>query len=169
MNLVYPFCHASLWHLLANVWMLLLLVVRCRARGRHLVLAYAVAVSVPSADWGWWSVVGEEPTVGASGMVFALLPVYPFSQLERKEERCIKGCSACKNQCPVGIKLEQDGMRNGECIACEACVSACPRFPDSNISRWDLKLTGGKAFISMCLKAAAFFLMGCALGLCRFL
>ena len=73
MNLVYPFCHASLWHLLANVWMLLLLVVRCRARGRHLVLAYVVAVSVPSADWGWWSVVGEEPTVGASGMVFALL------------------------------------------------------------------------------------------------
>lgn len=103
------------------------------------------------------------------GAVFALLPVYPFSQLERNKDRCIKGCNACKNQCPVGIKLEHDGMRNGECIACEACVSACPRFPQSNISRWDLKLTGGKACISMCLKAAVFFLMGCALGLCRFL
>lgn len=103
------------------------------------------------------------------GAVFALLPAFPFSQLERKEERCIKGCNACKNQCPVGIKLEHDGMRNGECIACEACVSACPRFPQSNISRWDLKLTGGKAFISVCLKAAVFFLMGCGLGLCRFL
>ena len=70
------------------------------------------------------------------GAIFALLPQFPFSALQRDEENCIKGCRACSMKCPVGIKLEKDGFRNGECIGCEKCTGVCPK---ANITRWDRK------------------------------
>ena len=56
------------------------------------------------------------------GAVFALLPVLPFARLHRQSDGCIPGCNACKQQCPVCLKLEETSLRSGECIACEACL-----------------------------------------------
>ena len=98
------------------------------------------------------------------GAVFSLLPILPFAQLHRDSENCIKGCNACANRCPVSLKLDDESLRSGECIACEACVGTCPK---SNISRWDLSLC--KSFwLPMLAKAALFFRMGVCLGFCRF-
>lgn len=98
------------------------------------------------------------------GAVFALLPVLPFAQLHRNGENCITGCNACANRCPVHLKLDEQSLRSGECIACEACVGTCPR---SNISRWDTAL-GGRFWVSVLGKAVLFFIMGVCLGFCRF-
>ena len=98
------------------------------------------------------------------GAVFALLPVLPFAQLHRNGENCIPGCNACANRCPVNLKPDDESLRSGECIACEACVGTCPR---SNIRRWDTDL-GGRFWVSVLAKAVLFFLMGVCLGFCRF-
>ena len=98
------------------------------------------------------------------GAVFALLPVLPFAQLHRDAEQCIPGCNACANRCPVHLKLDDESLRSGECIACEACVGTCPK---SNISRWDLKLAGN-FWLPTLGKAVVFFVMGVCLGFCRF-
>ena len=49
------------------------------------------------------------------GAVFALLPVLPFARLHRQSDGCIPGCNACKQQCPVCLKLEESSLRSGEC------------------------------------------------------
>ena len=98
------------------------------------------------------------------GAVFSLLPVLPFAQLHRNGENCIEGCNACANRCPVGLKLDDESLRSGECISCEACVGTCPR---SNISRWDIALTG-HFWVPVLGKAVVFFIMGVCLGFCRF-
>ena len=98
------------------------------------------------------------------GAVFSLLPVLPFAQLHRNAQNCIAGCNACANRCPVGLKLDDESLRSGECIACEACVGTCPR---SNISRWDLS-TAKHFWLPMLAKAVLFFAMGVCLGFCRF-
>lgn len=100
------------------------------------------------------------------GAVFALLPVLPFAQLHRNDTQCIPGCSACARRCPVELKLDETSLRSGECIACEACVGACPK---GNISRWDIRLFRGKLWLPVLIKAALFFAMGVYLGLCRFI
>ena len=97
------------------------------------------------------------------GAVFALLPQLPFSALQRDEANCIKGCQACKNNCPVDLKLEKDGFRGGECIACEKCAGICPK---GNLTRWDRKLLKHEA-VPVILKAALLLGMGFWLGLAR--
>ncbi len=97
------------------------------------------------------------------GAVFSILPILPFAYLKRDPEHCIKRCSACQKKCPVGIKLEPDGILNGECIACERCASVCPR---KNLVRWDRK-TKVTGVISIVARAGIFFIMGWFLGLCR--
>ena len=99
------------------------------------------------------------------GAVFALLPVLPFARLHRQSEGCIPGCNACKQQCPVCLKLEETSLRSGECIACEACVGTCPK---QNIHRWDLALCK-RPWLPVLGKALLFFLLGCWLGFCRFI
>ena len=91
------------------------------------------------------------------GAVFALLPVLPFARLHRQSDGCIPGCNACKQQCPVCLKLEETSLRSGECIACEACVGTCPK---QNIHRWDMALCKslwlpvlGKALLFSCWAA----------------
>ena len=97
------------------------------------------------------------------GAVFSVLPVLPFAYLKRDPDSCLKRCSACQRRCPVGIKLESDGIKNGECIACERCASVCPK---KNLTRWDRKTVRLSVF-SMILRAGIFFVMGWFLGLCR--
>ena len=99
------------------------------------------------------------------GAVFALLPVLPFARLHRQSDGCIPGCNACKQQCPVCLKLEETSLRSGECIACEACVGTCPK---QNIHRWDLSLCKHR-WLPVLAKALLFFLLGCWLGFCRFI
>ena len=100
------------------------------------------------------------------GAVFALLPVLPFARLHRNGARCIPGCSACARRCPVELKLDDENLRVGECIACEACVGTCPK---GNISRWDIRLFRGRLWLPVFVKAALFFALGVCLGLCRFI
>lgn len=99
------------------------------------------------------------------GAVFALLPVLPFARLHRQSDGCIPGCNACKQQCPVCLKLEETSLRSGECIACEACVGTCPK---QNIHRWDTALCKC-LWLPVLGKALLFFLLGCLLGFCRFI
>ena len=99
------------------------------------------------------------------GAVFALLPVLPFARLHRQSDGCIPGCNACKQQCPVCLKLEESSLRSGECIACEACVGTCPK---QNIHRWDTALCKC-LWLPVLGKALLFFLLGCWLGFCRFI
>lgn len=97
------------------------------------------------------------------GALFALLPIFPWSMLQRKKESCIKGCNICANQCPVGIKIEPDGIRNGECIGCDQCIAACPRL---NITHHEQKFIKSPIVLAV-LKATIFFVCGLALGLSR--
>ena len=99
------------------------------------------------------------------GAVFALLPVLPFARLHRQSDGCIPGCNACKQQCPVCLKLEESSLRSGECIACEACVGTCPK---QNIHRWDFALCKS-LWLPVLAKTLLFFLLGCWLGFCRFI
>lgn len=97
------------------------------------------------------------------GAVFALLPHLPFANLHRDPESCIKGCQACKMQCPVDIKLEPDGFLNGECVGCEKCADICPK---QNLTRWDRKLFRHEA-VAVLVKAALFFVLGVIIGISR--
>lgn len=137
------------------------------------VFSQLTAGRLPAAEYGIGTVILLLILVGMAlqerffcqflcpmGAVFALLPVLPVSMLRRREGDCIRGCNACAMQCPVSLKLQDDGVRNGECIACEKCTAACPK---GNISRpeqqWikqELLLVLGKTIL--------FFAMGSFLG-----
>ena len=98
------------------------------------------------------------------GAVFSLLPILPFAQLRRAADRCPSGCQLCRRQCPGSVRMDEDTLRTGECIACDRCAITCPH---ANLSRWD-RLLLRRPWIGALLKAAAFFALGAALGLCRF-
>jgi polyferredoxin len=99
------------------------------------------------------------------GAVFALIPILPWGMLQRREDLCIRGCNACADQCPVGLKLKADGHRNGECIGCEKCASTCPK---GNISHREQKIIPSEPALVLG-KAVIFFVLGVYLGFCRFL
>lgn len=98
------------------------------------------------------------------GAVFSILPILPWGMLRRNSEQCVAGCHVCANQCPARLTLETDGMRNGECLACEKCVPACPR---GNIRHVEQNVLSNE-FIPVVVKAALFFILGVYLGFCRF-
>lgn len=141
------------------------------------VFSRLTALRLPAAQWGIGTALFGLILIGMAlhprffcqflcpmGAVFSLLPVLSFAQLHRNGETCIPGCNACASRCPVSLKLDEQSLRSGECIACEACVGTCPR---SNISRWDLTLCKGWLLPTLA-KAALFFAMGVCLGFCRF-
>lgn len=141
------------------------------------VFSRLTALRLPSADWGVGIALFVLILIGMAlqprffcqflcpmGAIFSLLPVLPFAQLHRDGGHCIPGCSACARRCPVCLKLDEQSLRSGECIACEACVDTCPK---SNISRWDLKLCKN-FWAPVLIKAALFFALGVCLGFCRF-
>lgn len=61
------------------------------------------------------------------GALFSLVPVLPTGQLVRNTEKCISRCRICERICPVALKLGEDGIRNGECIRCNKCITYCPK------------------------------------------
>lgn len=99
------------------------------------------------------------------GALFALLPQLPFAMLQRDPASCLRGCQACRKQCPVNIKLEPNGFKNGECIGCEKCAGICPK---NNLTRWDRQLLRHEV-VAVIVKAVLFFAMGAMLGVCRFI
>ena len=60
------------------------------------------------------------------GAVFSLMPVLPFSMLNRNRERCAKRCNRCQDSCPVRIHPDRHDLKAGECIACGRCADGCP-------------------------------------------
>lgn len=98
------------------------------------------------------------------GAVFAFLPVMPFSAIRSHKDSCLKGCSACRKNCPVHIKPGEDQFRDGECIACEKCMNTCPK---SNISR-PTQMIIKNEIVSLIFRALIFLAMGSFLGMCRF-
>lgn len=74
---LYPFYHVNLLHALLNVWCLLSVVFIYDTSLWRLVFAYVIALSVPSL------LISTTPTVGLSGVVFALFGSISF-EVERK-------------------------------------------------------------------------------------
>ncbi len=61
------------------------------------------------------------------GALFSLMPVLPTGQLSRNDKECIKGCRICERGCPVRLKIGENDLREGECVRCNRCITACPR------------------------------------------
>ena len=76
-RLAYPFCHANIFHAMGNAYCLFLVTKSYRMSIAALLTAYAIAVAVPAF------VLSTTPTVGLSGMCFALIGL-PFWRVRRK-------------------------------------------------------------------------------------
>jgi len=61
----YQFVHANIWHLLANGYCIILLAFNMHQDLRSLIISYLISCTVPVFD--------SVPTVGASGICFALM------------------------------------------------------------------------------------------------
>lgn len=66
---VYPFLHVNFLHALCNAWCLLSIVFCYNATLGQMMTAYGVAITVPSG------LLCDTPTVGMSGLCFALMGV----------------------------------------------------------------------------------------------
>ncbi len=97
------------------------------------------------------------------GALFSCLPVLPFGMLRRNAPECLRGCDLCRKNCPAGIRLEDDGIMNGECLGCERCTGVCPK---GNIARAETRLLGWEIVWTL-LRAVLFFVLGALCGLCR--
>lgn len=73
-RLLYPFFHAGFLHMAVNAWCLLSVVFIYDVPLRSIVGAYVIAVSFPAGLFAC-----TVPTVGASGVVYALLGRLSFS------------------------------------------------------------------------------------------
>ena len=76
-HLCYHFFHANFFHALCNVWCLLALAFYYDIEDWELLLAWLIACSVPSVA------MPSQPTVGASGVCFALMGIV-FYKVARK-------------------------------------------------------------------------------------
>lgn len=81
------------------------------------------------------------------GAIFSLLPILPFFSLHRNKDNCIKGCSACQNNCPADISLEgKNSCSNGNCFQCQKCTNICPK---KNIGTSFTKLKGNEIWFTI--------------------
>lgn len=71
-RLGYSFCHASLFHLAANLFCFLCLVYGCRPQMSDLIVAFAIAVAAPDM------VLFDVPTFGLSAVCNALSGIVAF-------------------------------------------------------------------------------------------
>ena len=62
---VYQFVHANIWHLIANVYCIILLAFNMQQDLKSLIASYLISCTVPVFD--------NVPIVGASGICFALM------------------------------------------------------------------------------------------------
>lgn len=64
-RLTYHWLHASIWHLIGNLWVLLTLCFNSRCRLSMLLWSFVIASIVPTFY--------DKPIIGASGMIYALI------------------------------------------------------------------------------------------------
>lgn len=76
-RLCYHFFHANVFHAICNIWCLLALAFYYDIEDWELLLAFIIAASVPSVA------MASQPTVGASGICFALIGIV-FYKVARK-------------------------------------------------------------------------------------
>ena len=93
-----------------------------------------------------------------------LLPVLPAATLKRDAANCPKKCNVCQQNCPVSLKLEDNASRGGECIRCGKCAV----YDIQSVNIRSFGTLNGTEIWLVILKAALFFGIGTALGLCRF-
>lgn len=75
-RLLYSFFHASFFHALTNVWCLLSLVFINNMTLRDILIAYLIALSFPVDTLCPLFPILHQPTVGLSGLCFALFGIY---------------------------------------------------------------------------------------------
>lgn len=76
-RLTYHFFHANVFHALINVWALLVVVFYYDVALWKLLAAYAIAALVPSM------ILSDTPTVGLSGLCWALFGMISFNVVRR--------------------------------------------------------------------------------------
>lgn len=79
----YEFFHANLLHAALNCWCLLSVVFLYEVRWPRLLLAFAVAASVPAGALSGYFVSLCTPSIGLSGMVYALFGLLSFDVRRR--------------------------------------------------------------------------------------
>ena len=72
-RVLYPFFHASWVHLLLNLWTFLCIVFYYRIRALSIIIAYIIAISFPADTLASLGAELSSPTVGISGICFALI------------------------------------------------------------------------------------------------
>lgn len=72
-RMCYPFFHATILHALVNCWCLLSIAFNSSIHIWKLMAAYIIAISYPDI------LMGSQPTVGLSGLIFALLGIISLS------------------------------------------------------------------------------------------
>lgn len=109
------------------------------------------------------------------GAVFALLPVLPFSSLNRKKELCPGKCGQCHKRCPVSIWPDRGALESGECIACGDCAVGCPtsnigvlRIEQNPPQRKPKHLLKGSSWGAVVVKALALLAILWLIGSVRF-
>lgn len=82
-RMLYPFFHANILHAALNVWCLLSLVFIYDIKMWRLLITYVIAVTIPITALS--SLVGgmTSPTVGLSGVVFALFGTISFEVIRK--------------------------------------------------------------------------------------
>lgn len=74
----YHFFHANFFHALCNVWCLLAIAFYYNIEDYELLLAYIIACAVPSVA------MTSQPTVGASGICFALMGIVLYKVARKR-------------------------------------------------------------------------------------
>lgn len=60
------------------------------------------------------------------GALFSLMPTLPTGRMRRQRPKCRKGCTACRQHCPVNIEPKGKVLA-GECLMCGECAEVCPQ------------------------------------------
>lgn len=71
-----------------------------------------------------WMITSKRPfcrTVCPLGAVYSFFNRVSFLRLEVDKEKCIK-CDMCLKQCPVSIKVYEEGGRSSRCVRCFRCT-----------------------------------------------
>lgn len=82
-RLVYPVWHVGIIHAALNAWCLLVVVFRYEVRWPRLLAAYAVAVSFPAGLLSAVDPALHNPSVGLSGVLYALFGMLAFDVARR--------------------------------------------------------------------------------------
>ena len=80
---LYPFFHTNMFHALLNSWCLLSIIFIYDIGIGRLLSAYMIAVTVPVDTLGYFTPM-DSPTVGLSGLVFALFGSISFEVLRKR-------------------------------------------------------------------------------------